>query len=73
MGMQVDVPIGEPFLAPDGQTYKAVNSGCAFICRGCAFNGITKLCYRYSCDDCYRKDHTAVHFVKCEDETKKGE
>lgn len=70
---KVYIPIGETFVAPDGQMYKAVNSGCAFTCRGCAFYRIAELCHRYSCMGGYRKDHMAVHFVEYKEETKKGE
>lgn len=70
-----DIPVGETFVAPDGQTYKTVFSGAAGTCRGCAFDTATsvELCYRYSCESRYRKDRKTVHFVKCEEETKKGE
>lgn len=70
---KIDIPISETFLASDGHTYKAVRSDCAETCRGCAFIRYGELCHRYSCMSDYRKDRTAVHFVECEEETKRGE
>lgn len=65
-----DIPIGETFVAPDGQTYKVVRSDAASTCRGCAFDTDTtvEFCRLYSCMSDYRKDHKDVHFVRCEEE-----
>lgn len=62
----IDVPVGETFVAKDGQRYKAVlDLHVGYPCACCAFVHTVGLCWRYPCLSKDREDGKSVHFVKC--------